>query len=89
MTNILINYYNTLFDDRDFLFEFELIIFFDKNDGVFAHIINCSLTFMQIKNIIEAFIMLFKNIKLNIVIKYAANDCYQVFYKLIDLIIYE
>ena len=76
MINILINYYDILFDDRDFLFEFKLIIFFDKDSEVFAYVIDCSLTFMQIKNIIKTLIILFRNIKLNIVIKYAANDCY-------------
>ena len=46
MTNISINYYDTLFNDRDFLFESELITFLDKNDEIFAHIIDCLLTFM-------------------------------------------
>ena len=76
MINILINYYDILFDDRDFLFESELIIFLDKDDGVFVYVIDCSLTFIQVKNIIKAFIILFRNIKLNIVIEYAADNCY-------------
>ena len=87
MINISINYYNTLFNDRDFLFESELIISFDKNNEIFVYIIDCLLIFMQVKNIIKAFIILLKNIKLNIIIKYATDGYYQVFYKLTDLTI--
>ena len=46
MINISINYYDILFDDRDFLLEFKLVIFFDKNDEIFAHVIDCLLTFI-------------------------------------------
>ena len=87
--NISINYYDILFNNRNFLFEFKLITFFDKNNEVFVYVIDCLLTFMQVKNIIETFIVLFKNIKLNIMIKYITNDYYQIFYKLADLTICE
>ena len=76
MINILINYYNILFDDRDFLFESELVIFLDKDNGVFAHIIDCSLTFVQVKNIIKVLIILSKNIRLDIMIKYVTDGYY-------------
>ena len=46
ITNISINYYDTLFDNRDFLFEPELVIFFDKNNKIFAYVIDCLLTFI-------------------------------------------
>ena len=71
------------------MFESKIIIYFNKNNEIFAYIIDCLLTFMQIKNIIETFIVLFKNIKLNTVIKYIMNDAYQVSYKLADLTIYK
>ena len=74
--NISINYYNTLLNDRDYLFKSELTIYFDNNNEIFAHIINCLITFVQTKNIIKAFIVLFRYIKLKTIIKYAMNDCY-------------
>ena len=89
MINISINYYDILSDDRDFLFESELVISLNKDNEVFAHVIDCLLTFVQIKNTIKALIILFKNIRLNTVIKYAANDYYQVFYKLASLATYK
>ena len=46
MINILINYYDILFDDRDFLFEFKLVISFDKDNEVFAYVIDFLLTFI-------------------------------------------
>ena len=89
MINISINYLSILFDNRDFLFESELITFLDKNNGVFIYVIDCLLIFIQVKNIIKAFIILFKNIKLNTEIEYATNDYYQVFYKLTSLAVCE
>ena len=89
MINISINYYDTLFDDRDFLFESELVISLDKDNEIFAYIIDCSLTFVQAKNTIKTFIILLRNIKLNTMIKYVANDCYQVSYKSTSLTTYE
>ena len=46
--NMLINYINTLFNDRDFLFESELLINYnlDFNDNIFTHIINTSIIFI-------------------------------------------
>ena len=88
--NISINYHNILSNDRDFLFEFELSAnyYFDLDEDIFAHVVDFSMTFVQTQNVIETLITLFKSIKLNIVIKYAVNECYQVFYKLINLVIY-
>ena len=44
--NILINYYNTLLNDRDYLFEFKLTIYLDNTDGIFAYIIDYLIIFV-------------------------------------------
>ena len=48
MMNILINYVNALFDNRDFLFEFEFSINYnlDFDDDVFAYIIDFIIFFI-------------------------------------------
>ena len=85
--NVLINYASTLFNDRDFLFEFKFLINYDLdvNDDIFAYIVNFIIIFIQIKNVTKTFMLFFKNVKLNIIMKYVANECYQVFYKIIKL----
>ena len=76
--NVLINYVSTLFDDRDFLFESELLINYnlDFDDDVFAHIVDFFIFFIQIRNFIKTSIIFFKNIRLNTIMKYAVNECY-------------
>ena len=59
--NIFINYYSILFDDRNFLFEFELFIDFDYENKIFVHVVNILIIFIQIKNVIARFIMLFRH----------------------------
>ena len=91
--NVLINYLSILFNDRDFLFKFEFLISynldFDFDSDIFAYIVNFIIFFVQVESAIEAFMILFRNVKLNIIIKYVVNECYQIFYKLTKLIIYE
>ena len=86
--NVLINYISTLFNDRDFLFKFELLINYDLdfNDDIFAHVVDFIIIFIQIKNVTKTFMIFFRNVKLSIVVKYAANECYQIFYKIVELI---
>ena len=40
ITNILINYYDTLLNNRDYLFEPEFLIFLDENKEIFVYVIN-------------------------------------------------
>ena len=89
--NIPINYASTLFDDRDFLFEPELPVSFNLgfDDDVFVHIVDSIMSFVQARNFIEASMILPKNIRLNTVMEYAANGCYQVSYKSTRLTTYE
>ena len=44
--NISINYYDTLSNDRDYLFEFELTTYFDNIDEMFVYVIDCSMIFV-------------------------------------------
>lgn len=83
--NILINYHNILFDDRNFLFKLELFIDFDYEKEIFIHVVNILIIFVQTKNVIATFIILFRNIKLNTMMKYTINNYYQFFYKSTDL----
>ena len=46
ITNILINYYDIFSNDRDYLFELKLSIFFNKKEGIFAYIIDSFITFI-------------------------------------------
>ena len=81
MINILINYSSTVFNNRDFLFESEFLINYnlDFDDDVFAYIVNFIIFFVQTKNVIEIFMIFLRKIKLNIIMKYVANKCYQFF----------
>ncbi len=68
-TKILIIYYNNLLD-CNFLFESQYIIYLNQDKDVFAHIINASLFFVQIHNVIVNIVMLSRKTKLEIAIKY-------------------
>ena len=46
ITNILINYYDILLNNRDYLFELRLLIFLDKNEKKFIYIINTFIIFI-------------------------------------------
>ena len=76
--NISINYINTLFNDHDFLFEPELSVNYnlDFDDDIFAHVIDFIIIFIQTKNVTKTFVIFFRNIKLNIIMKYVINECY-------------
>lgn len=85
--NVLINYYDTLLDDRDYLFESKLFTFLNKKEKIFVYVIDFFIIFVQAKNTIEISIILLKNIRLNTVIEYAVDEYYQVSYKLTSLIV--
>ena len=76
--NISVNYYDSLPDNRDFLFEPELSASYDlrHTDGVFAYIVNTNLTLVQAKNATEVSIVLSKNIRLRTVVEYLVDGYY-------------
>ena len=46
ITNILINYYDILLNNRDYLFKLKLLIFLDENKKVFIYIVNIFIIFI-------------------------------------------
>ena len=87
VTNVPICYQGMLPDDRDFLFEPELPGTYNlgRNGGIFAHVVDASMTFIQARNATEAPIILPRHTRLGTVVEYAADGCYQVSYKSTNL----
>ena len=85
--NILITYHSMLPEDRDFLFELELLGSYDldHSGGIFTYVVDALMTFIQVKNTTNSPIVLLRHIRLGIVVEYAADGCYQVLYKSTDL----
>lgn len=81
ITNVPVSYHGTLPDDRDFLFEPELPINLGYQGGVFAHVVDTAMTFVQAKNATSAPVVLPRHVRLGTVVEYEANGCYQVSYK--------
>ena len=46
ITNILINYYDILLNNRDYLFKLKLLIFLDKDKEIFIYVINIFISFI-------------------------------------------
>ena len=86
--NVFVNYINTFPKNRDFLFEFELLINYNFNfdDEIFIHVVNFIIIFILIRNFTKISIIFFKRIRFNTIVKYLMNDCYQIFYKFTELI---
>ena len=78
MTNISISYLNKLSKDRNFLFELELSKNYnlDLKDDIFTHVVNAIINFIQIKNTTNVSITLFRNVRLDTIMKYLANKYY-------------
>ena len=76
ITNISINYYDILLNNRDYLFKLKFLILLDKNKEVSIHVIDIFVIFIQIKNFIEIFIILFENIRLDTIIKFIIDKYY-------------
>ncbi len=80
MTSVFI-FFNekSLFDDRDFLFEFQYSQNLRHDDDIFTHIVNIKLSFVQIQNATKSSITLSCKIKLDFVIKYnIIQECYMI-----------
>ena len=68
--DIFMIYHESLFNDRDFLFEFQCFNDLDNDDEIYAHVVDFSLIFVQIRNVTDRLITLFKRVKLKSVKKY-------------------
>ena len=84
VTNIPVSYH-ALPDDRDFLFEPELTKDLGQAGGVFAHVVDASMTFVRARNATGSPVLLPKHTRLGTVVEYAVDGCYQVSYKSADL----
>lgn len=83
VTSIPISYDGTLPADRDYLFEPELPETYNlgHTGGIFSHVVDSFMTFVQAKNATEATIVLPRHTRLGTVVDFAADGCYQVSYK--------
>ena len=81
--NVPVSYASTLPDDRDFLFEPQLPASYDLglDGGIFAHVVDSTMTFVQARNSTEAPVVLPRRTRLGTVVEYSADGCYQVSYK--------
>lgn len=81
--NVSISYASTLPEDRDFLFEPELPASYNlgTDGGVFAHVVDSSMTFVQARNSTEAPVTLPRRTRVGTVVEYSADGCYQTSYK--------
>ena len=87
LTNVPVTYSNTLSEDRDFLFEPELLASYNlgHDGGILAHVVDASMTFVQAKNVIEKPVILRRNVRLGTLVEYSVDGCYQVSYKSVGL----
>ena len=70
-------YKNELFNNRDFFFEFNKLRL-KKNGGLYAHLINHILSFVQIKNVFTEPIMIRRRVVFGKIVKFNENGFYAV-----------
>ena len=73
---IFVTYHDSLFDDRDFLFESHCQYDLEYDDDVYAHIVNSNLFKMLVRNVTFESITLAKRAKLNMITEYNQIECY-------------
>ena len=84
--NVPVSYHGTL-PDRDFLFEPELpeTCHLGHHGGIYAHIVDSTMAFVQAKNATAEPVSLPKHTRLGTIVEYAVDGCYQISYKSADL----
>lgn len=75
-TNVPITYHGQLPDDRDFLFEPQLNQDLGLDGGVFAHIVDANMSFVQVRNGTGAPIALPRRARLGTVVEYNQEGCF-------------
>ena len=68
--NVFITYFNQLFNDKNFMFEFQCLYYLNDDENIFIHVVNSFFYFVQIYNITITSIKLPRRAKRNIVMKY-------------------
>ncbi len=89
-SNSIINIFTYLRDkklslNRDFLFEFNNNIFtkfLNDLDEFYTHVCDCNLTFVHVKNALISSMMISSRTRLNILIEYEKEKCFQMKFEL-------
>ena len=74
--NVSMSYNDDLSIDRDFLFESQCAKYLNDDDDVFAHIVDVEFDHVMIKNTINYVVQLFKRARLDSVIEFNQQKCY-------------
>ena len=74
--NVSVSYNDDLSADRDFLFESQCAKYLDDDDDVFAHIVDVEFDHVMIKNTINYVVQLFKRARLDSIIEFNQQRCY-------------
>ena len=77
-TNVPVNYHGEISENREFFFEPQLNLSHHLGDdgGVFAHIVDVFLNFVQIHNVIVVPIVISRRAKLKSIVEYNQEKCY-------------
>lgn len=84
---MLMIYYDTLFDNKNLLFEFQYKQNLDYDEGIYVYIIDFKLLFMQLRNVINKSTRIIKKIRLNFIIKFNETKCFLIIFETTSLII--
>ena len=74
--NVSMSYNENLSFDRNFLFESQCVEYLNDDDDVLIHIVDVEFYHVMIKNIINYVVQLFKRIRLDSVIEFNQQECY-------------
>ena len=74
--NVSISYNENLPFDRDFLFESQCAEYLDDDDDVLTHIVDVEFHHVMIKNIINYVVQLSKRTRLDSIIEFNQQKCY-------------
>ena len=75
--------------DRNFLFESQCNAYLNQNDDVFVYIIDANMFFVQVHNTSNSSIILSRRARLNLIMKYNQQKCYQFTMNEIFKIVYD
>ena len=76
VTDIPIVYHGTIPDDRDYLFEPQACHDLGYEGGVYAHIVDASISFVKVKNTTPCPVKLAKHARLGTIVEYHGHGCY-------------
>ena len=76
IVKVSVFYHDSLSNDRDFLFESQCSQSLNQNDEVFAHVVDVFMNHVMMRNIIEHFVTFRKRARLNTLMNYNQQKCY-------------